>query len=154
MRTKTRKERLPVNGNNRDILTIKGHGIPLCDCASKGHKRCQDETHLHPCWVNDYNVERFKEAGYEPWQGTVKVGDKKLDAASSMTDSTVSKAVGNGVTAILMVLPQQWYDEDMLDMEQQTKEKEAIMKRQFHGDARYGKVEIERHGQTETIKVG
>ena len=137
-----RKERLPVNGNDRQILSIKEHKIPLCDCPDKGHKKCVDETHLHTCYVNDYNVERYKQAGYEFWYKGATIGDKRVDSAPGMTDSIVSINAGNGLTAFLMVVPQQWYEEDMGAMERQVAEKESIMKRQIHAQGNYGKVEI------------
>lgn len=122
----SRPKRVPINGG-RDILTVKG--IP--------------DT-LHACWVNDYNVERYQEAGYSFWTGSVTVGDNKVDNASSLTDSVVSKAVGNGVTAFVMVIPKELYDEDQKVMAQEIKEQEAILfRQQKQGEGRYGDIKVQ-----------
>lgn len=122
----SRPKRVPINGG-RDILTVKG--IP---------------ENLHACWVNDYNVERYKDAGYSFWTGNVTVGDTKVDNASSLTDSVVSKAVGNNVTAYVMVIPKELYDEDQKAMAQEVKEKEAILfRQQKQGEGRYGDIKVQ-----------
>lgn len=122
----SRPKRVPINGG-RDILTVKG--IP---------------EDLHACWVNDYNVERYKAAGYEFWRGDAHVGDNKVDNATSLTDSVVSKAVGNGVTAFVMVIPKDLYDEDQKSMAQEIKEKESILFRQQKQDeGRYGDIKVQ-----------
>jgi hypothetical protein len=122
----SRPKRVPINGG-RDIMTVKG--IP---------------DDLHACWVNDYNVERYQAAGYEFWRGNVIVGDNKVDNASSLTDSVVSKAVGNGVTAFVMVIPQDLYNEDQKAMAQEVKEKEAILfRQQKQGEGRYGDIKVQ-----------
>lgn len=122
----SRPKRVPINGG-RDILTVKG--IP---------------ENLHACWVNDYNVERYKDAGYSFWTGNATVGDTKVDNASSLTDSVVSKAVGNNVTAYVMVIPKELYDEDQKAMAQEVKEKEAILfRQQKQGEGRYGDIKVQ-----------
>lgn len=122
----SRPKRVPINGG-RDILTVKG--IP---------------DDLHPCWVNDYNVERYLEAGYSFWNGKAIVGDNKVDNASSLTDSVISKAVGNGVTAFVMVIPKELYDEDQKVMAQEIKEQEAILfRQQKQGEGRYGDIKVQ-----------
>lgn len=122
----SRPKRVPINGG-RDILTVKG--IP---------------EDLHPCWVNDYNVERYLEAGYSFWNGKAIVGDNKVDNASSLTDSVISKAVGNNVTAFVMVIPKELYDEDQKAMAQEIKEKEAILfRQQKQGEGRYGDIKVQ-----------
>jgi hypothetical protein len=122
----SRPKRVPINGG-RDILTVKG--IP---------------EDLHACWVNDYNVERYQAAGYSFWTGSAVVGDNKVDNASSLTDSVVSKAVGNGVTAFVMVIPKDLYDEDQKAMAQEVKEKEAILfRQQKQGEGRYGDIKVQ-----------
>lgn len=126
----SRPKRVPINGG-RDILTVKG--IP---------------DDLHACWVNDYNVERYQEAGYSFWTGKVIVGDNKVDNASSLTDSVVSKAVGNNVTAYVMVIPKELYDEDQKAMAQKIKEDEAILfRQQKQGEGRYGDIKVQQ-GET------
>lgn len=64
--------------------------------------------------VNDVKdrVEDFKDAGYEVVNDTnVKVGDKRVDRASE--EGTVRRiSVGDGATAVLMRIPEDWYHED------------------------------------------
>lgn len=138
MRTKTErseiKPRTPINGA-RDILKVEG--IP---------------EDLHPCWVNDYNVERFLDAGYSFWDINAKaiVGDESVNSASGLTDRRFQKPVGNGVTAYLMVIPVEFYKEDMDSIHREIDEKEAIMFRSMkQGDGRYGDVKVE-HGSRKT----
>lgn len=123
----SRPKRVPINGG-RDILTVKG--LP---------------PELHACWVNDYNVERYKSAGYSFWTGSAIVGDNKVDNAGSMSDSVVSKAVGNGVVAFVMVIPKELYDEDQKSMAQEVAEQESILfRQQKQGEGRYGDIKVER----------
>lgn len=123
-----RPARVPINGS-RDILNVRG--IP---------------PELHPCWVNDVdnNLERYKAAGYSFWTGTVAVGDNKVDSDSPIGTGVISKNVGNGVTAFLMVVPKEIYDEDQAALQREIAEKEAILFRNLkQGAGRYGDVRIE-----------
>lgn len=63
--------------------------------------------------VNDVEnrLADFKAAGYEVVTGDANVGDNEAGAASSL-GSAVTKHVGNGTTAVLMRIKQEWYDED------------------------------------------
>lgn len=122
-------KRVPINGG-RDILTVRG--IP---------------EDLHACWVNDYNVQRYLDAGYSYWTGNASVGDRKVDDNSGMTDSVVSKNVGNGVTAYLMVLPIEAYTEDMKTFHQNIDSQESILFRsQKQAEGRYGNIEVNHGG--------
>lgn len=122
-----RPKRVPINGA-RDKLTVKG--IP---------------EEYHACWVNDYNVERYKDAGYGFWTGSAVVGDNHVDSNSGMTTSTMSKQVGNGVTAFLMVLPKELYEQDQKDLADEIAAKEAALFRsQKNAEGRYGTIEVER----------
>ena len=126
--TSDRPKRVPINGA-RDILTVKG--IP---------------EDLHPCWVNEDNVQRFVDAGYGFWNGKSIVGDNKVDSNSGLTSGVMSKNVGNGVTAYLMVIPKALYDEDQKSVQQDVSAKEAILFRsQKQADGRYGDIEV-KHG--------
>lgn len=122
-----RPKRVPINGS-RDILNVKG--IP---------------PELHPCWVNDVdnNVERYQAAGYGFWTGDAMVGDRKIDSDSPIGTGVISKNVGNGVTAFLMVVPEEIYKEDQEALQREIAEKEAILFRNLkQGEGRYGKVEV------------
>lgn len=121
-----RPVRVPINGS-RDIMTVRG--IP---------------PELHPCWVNDVdnNVERYQNAGYSFWTGKVAVGDTKVDSDSQL-GTPISKNVGNGVTAFLMVVPIEFYDADQKALQFDLAEREAILFRNMkQGEGRYGDVKV------------
>jgi hypothetical protein len=123
-----RPKRVPINGS-RDILKVKG--IP---------------PNLHPCWVNDVdnNLERYQAAGYYFWIKPVAVGDNKIDSDSPMGSGVISKNVGNGVTAYLMVVPVEYYDEDMAAQQKDLSDREAILFRNLkQGEGRYGNVQVD-----------
>lgn len=123
-----RPKRVPINGA-RDILTVKG--IP---------------EGLHPCWVNEDNVQRFIDAGYGFWNGKAIVGDNKVDSNSGISSGVMTKNVGNNITAYLMVIPQELYDEDQKSLQQDVAAKEAILFRsQKNAEGRYGDIEV-KHG--------
>lgn len=129
--TSDRPKRVPINGS-RDILTVRG--IP---------------ENLHPCWVNEDNVQRFLDAGYGFWNGKAIVGDNKVDSNSGLTAGVVSKHVGNDVTAYLMVIPVELYNEDQKQLQQEISAKEAILFRsQKQADGRYGNIEVKHGGLT------
>ncbi len=125
-----RPKRVPINGL-RDKLTVKG--IP---------------EHLHACWVNDNNVERYKDAGYSFWTGSATVGDNHVDSNTGLSNSVVSRNVGNGVTAFVMVIPKELYEQDMKELEQDIASREAILFRsQKQAEGRYGNIEVNHGGK-------
>lgn len=124
-------KRVPINGS-RDVLTVKG--IP---------------EDLHSCWVNDYNVQRYLDAGYSYWTGTEPIGDRKVDKDSSMASSVMAKNVGNDVTAYLMVIPKELYDEDMKRFHADIDAQESILFRsQKQAEGRYGDIKAVHGGNT------
>ena len=66
-------------------------------------------------FVNDTEdkIEIYKEGGWEVVQDKDKVGDPKVGESSQLS-SAVTKAVGNGITAVLMRIRKEWYDADIL----------------------------------------
>lgn len=125
-----RPKRVPINGQ-RDKLVVKG--IP---------------EHLHACWVNDYNVEIYKDAGYGFWNGSAVVGDNHVDSNSGLTSGVISKNVGNGVTAYVMVLPKEFYDQDQKELSEEIAAKEAVLFRsQKQAEGRYGNLEVQHSGK-------
>ena len=64
-------------------------------------------------WVNDIDarIEMYKEGGWESVTENLKVGDTKVGTATAV-GSAISKPVGNGITAVLMRIKKEWYDED------------------------------------------
>jgi len=64
-------------------------------------------------FVNDKGdrVQRFKEAGYSIVEENIQVGDPKIGKASQLGGS-VDVQVGSGQRAILMEIPEKYYNED------------------------------------------
>lgn len=83
--------------------------------------------------VKDDRVEQFKEQGYEIVEDA-QVGDKRLDAPSSLGSSS-EISVGQGMKAVLMRIPKEWYQDDQNAKQAQIDELEATMK----SDATKGK---------------
>lgn len=125
----TRKRRIPVSGQDRNLLTIE--------------KR---DPNFQYRWVNkvEDRIARFLEAGYEPvkMDEIGSVGDRKIDTSSG-TSSVVERGVGGGKTAMLMKIPKEFWEEDQAAKQKQVDESEAMMKRDAK-EGRYGKIEISR----------
>jgi len=126
-RGENRPNRVPVSGR-RDVMTV----------ADK------DESYVYR-WVNDTEnrINLFEQGGYELVHGDIEVGTKSVDSSSS-TSSVVSKNVGGGVTAYLMRIKREWYEEDRIKAAKTLEDGEADMKRTLNSgkDGTYGKVEI------------
>jgi len=126
-RGENRPNRVPVSGR-RDVLTV----------ADK------DENFVYR-WVNDTDnrITQFQEGGYELVSGDVGVGMASIDNPDDIA-STVSKQVGNNVTAYLMRIKREWYEEDRSKQAKTVDENEADMKRTLNSgkDGTYGKVDI------------
>lgn len=101
------------------------------------------EAGFHYCWVNEDNVERFLEDGYEFVTHDVKVGDKAINKDSQI-GGKVSKAMGNSVVAYLMRCTDEIHKEisDMLNKE--VDETEDSMRQNLNSgkDGQYGQVKI------------
>lgn len=107
-----RVKRTPVGGRN--ILTVSGKDPNFV------YRIVNDE---------DDRITRFKEGGYElvPDE-TVKVGDNRANAASSMS-SFKQLSVGGGKKAYLMRIRKEWYDEDQKEKQKRVDEQEATTKK-------------------------
>lgn len=121
-----RPQRSSVHDVGRDKLAVKGI-----------------KAGFHPCWVNDYNVDAYLQAGYDFVTYGVTVGEKQLAAVSE--GGKHSLPAGNGVVAYLMEIPEEYYKEDMNEIERETTSKESAL---FEGlrskdQGRYGEVKIE-----------
>lgn len=103
------------------------------------------EAGFHYCWVNEDNVERFVEDGYEFVTHDVVVGDKAINSDSRL-GGKVSKNMGNSVTAYLMRCTDEIHKEinDMLNKE--VDETESTMKGSLNQgkDGQYGEVKMGR----------
>lgn len=126
-RGENRPERVPVSGR-RDVMTVAG----------------KDPAFVYR-WVNDVGnrINQFKKGGYEMVQDDVEVGENSVDSSSD-TSSMVTKGVGNDVTAYLMRIKREWYDEDRAKDAKAIDNDEADMKRTLNNGANgtYGKVDI------------
>jgi len=128
-----REDRVPIHGD-RDRLSIEGQ-----------------EEGYHYCWVNDNNVPKFERAGYEFVEHAVIVGDRRVDAASS-TGVKHSLAVGNGVTAYLMRIPNEYFDLDMAALNHKVDSYEAAMYDNLNSkkEGTYGEVKITHGSKTKS----
>jgi hypothetical protein len=92
----------------------------------------------------DNRLSKFKAAGYEFVEHNVEVGTRDVDSSNG-TSSVVNKDVGKGVTAYLMRIDEEFYEEDQAAKQKTISDKEASMKRTLNsGDnGTYGSVKIE-----------
>lgn len=124
-----RAPRIPIGGP-RDILSVSG-----LDPAFEYR------------WVNDDGdkIQRFKDAWWEPVTHEVKIGMRTAArTGKSGKDKITTINVGHGMTAILMRLPKEIYDEAQKEKQEIIKNKEASMKRKLNSgeDGAYGGVEF------------
>lgn len=121
-----RPTRVPVAGP-RDILSV----------------REQDPNYVYR-WVNDTvgRIQRFLDAGYEIVNQDVEVGQNTVDRGSKL-GSSVTRAVGFGVTSVLMRIPKEYYDEDQAAKAAEIDALEASMKQEAQ-EGRYGDLKISR----------
>ena len=103
------------------------------------------ESGFHYRIVNDIDdrVLAFTEAGYEVVRGTdATVGDKRVDKAS-VEGSVKQISVGGGDKAVLMRIPQEWYDEDQNEKLVHLKNLEDATKKDALS-GHYGKLDVSR----------
>lgn len=124
----SRPTRVPVSGA-RNILTVSG----------------KDPNYAYR-FVNDIDhgmrVQMFKDGGWEivDRNTDIKVGDKVVDQGS-VVGSTVTRYVGHGVTAVLMRIPLEWYEEDQAAKAAKVDEVEATMQDEQPA-GNYGSIKI------------
>jgi len=95
-------------------------------------------------FVNDKGdrIESFKAAGWNAVDDDVQVGDPKAGKASSM-GSLVNPSVGGGMRAVLMEIPEDFYNEDQAAAQAKITRIENEIKRSLPGaDGLDGKVSI------------
>ena len=121
---KQRPKRVPVAGP-RDILAVAN----------------QDPNYVYR-WVNDVRgrMQRFLDGGYEVVTQDTEVGQNAVDRGSQV-GSAVTRQVGSGVTAVLMRIPREWYNEDQAAKAAELDALEASMKQQAT-DGHYGEFNI------------
>lgn len=113
----------------RDVLSVDG----IND---------QDQFHYH--WVNDVGdrlYQRFKE-GYDfVEKGGVSAGDITVESARG-TDSLLKKGVGMGITAYLMKIPKDLYEEYQSEKRQKVAESVEEIKGSGKQSGVYGDVKV------------
>ena len=123
--TEARIERTPVSGY-RSVLSLSN----------------QDPAY-HYRWVNDLEgrIEIFRNGGYEHviTKDGGEVGTKRVGTATNI-GTNVSKPVGQGVTAYLMRIKKEWYEQDQLDKLKLIKEQERELFSQKIGAHGYGSI--------------
>lgn len=124
------QKRIPVSGN-RNVMTVMD----------------RDPGYSYR-WVNDNSdgrIDRFKLGG---WTFVEKadhtVGDADVNTSTGAS-SLVTKMVGKDVTAYLMRIPMEFYEEDQAAKHAALLESEEDMKRQLNSgnDGTYGSVKME-----------
>lgn len=123
-----RPERIPVSGN-RDVLTVQG--------KAKGYVYR---------WVNDSNdrLQRFIDGYWEFVTHGVRVGVRTINSSDN-AETKVTKPVGGGVTAYLMRIKEEYYNEDQEAKARDTALLEESMLREFDDDEGfYGSIKTSR----------
>lgn len=120
-----RKSRVPL-AEQRDTLTV-----------------ADQEPGFVYRWVNDVEdrVNKFKLAGYDVVNTPTTVGDTKVEDGLDKTSSIVEKAVGGKTKAVLMRIPEEWYDEDQAKKQKKNDAIDAAMKRD-RNNSDYGEVRV------------
>lgn len=119
------QRRIPL-GADRDVLWVDG-GDP-----SKRY-----------AWINDYNVDFMRASGFEH----VHVGEVRVVEHSrygSQMGDVISKGVGAGVTAYLMCIDKDLYDQDMKAVAAKADELEAGIYREAKSGGLVGEIKIGR----------
>ncbi len=122
-----RPTRTPIHGY-RNIIGVKG--------IRPGY---------HACWVNEDNVERFLDGGYDYVNNDVKVGDRSVKIASQV-GGRISKNMGGGVTAYLMECPEEIFKDENDRLNKEVDSTEEGMRQSLNSgqDGLVGKVKIGR----------
>lgn len=95
--------------------------------------------------VNDVDdrVEQLKGVGYEicTVEQVGAIGNRRVDNASSL-GSAAHFSVGQGTKAVVMRIPQEWYQEDQRTKQTEIDAVEATMKSDARRASDYGKLEV------------
>lgn len=125
--TRVRTRRSPLEGG-RDKLAVAN----------------QDPNFVYR-WVNDTpgRIDELRERGYEVVTSDVEVGQSKVDRGSKVGSAPVIQA-GGGITAVLMRIPREWYNEDLAAKASENDAMEAAMRTRAKQAGDYGSVNITR----------
>lgn len=122
-----RPERIPVSGQ-RNLINVRGI----------------DSKKYELRWVNDVDdrIRVFERGGWEKVTEDVDIGDRTADSSNSK-QSFVTKYMGANVTAYLMKIKKEWYEEDQASKSKALKEAEdERLHREKNEEGRYGSVSI------------
>ena len=121
---RNRRSRSPIDGR-RNILTVKGLAPGMVG-------RWVDNT--------PERVDQLLEQGYDMVREQVQVGDISIDGGAKM-GAVITKRVGGGKEAILMQIPQEWYNADQKEKQKIVDKREtAILGEKKAGDEFHGSV--------------
>jgi len=138
----TRKTERPTKDSRTDERPVRKGGN-LYDSQEKLTVAGKDEN-FHYVWVNNEgaNIAKYLNADYSV------VEDENLRIAFGATKVTSGGAVEinvdrrNGLSAILMRKPLDWYEEDKKAHDRRVDETEEALYREKDGDGRYGKIDL------------
>lgn len=118
-----KRTRVPITGH-RQILEVKGK-----------------EPGFHYAWIDEGMVFVAQEAGFEHVRHPVQVGSERIDV-SDITNGIITRNVGGGKFSHLMRIPQEWYDEDMANLDNRTNEQERARVRDNATDGLSGQIKV------------
>lgn len=125
-----RPRRTPLEAAERNRLVVNG----------------LDEENYTYRWVNDTGerILQLKDRGYEFVNSRGKiVGDMTIDSAK-LDSSIVSQRMGGGITAYLMAIPKEYYEEDQAYKRKRLKETEEALFSTDKEKGNYGKIDVRR----------
>lgn len=136
---KSNSNKRPENTDNR---SNRKERIPISEARTKLNVTGK-EPGFHYAWINDYNVDRALDGGYEYVEHAVSVGGRHVNRTTNTGNTShVSTPVGAGVTAFLMRLPSELYIEDRSIEHNKVDQTEATMKRDGLNKGLQGTIEI------------
>jgi hypothetical protein len=119
-----KRARVPITGK-RLILEVKGK-----------------EPGFHYSWIMEPMVFAAQEGGFEHVRHPIQVGTERIDVSRMPTDSFVTRNVGSGKIAYLMRIPQEFYDQDMNDLQDRVNEEERARVRENLSDGLSGTIKV------------
>jgi hypothetical protein len=101
--------------------------IPLGQRNRISFDNKEDGYHYHMINDKDDRIQKALEGGYEHVESDKNLGDSAVGRPKKM-GRNVSMPVGNGVTAYLMRIKQEWYDADQKEKQKVVDASEQAMK--------------------------